>query len=78
MRRTPLRYRPRAAAPAPVREQRLVERAARTREQATPRAAVIAPVAGPAVPAHKERPIRSEAYRRAVSAQHISAVLDSY
>lgn len=67
MRRTPLRSRPRTAAPEPDREQRLAERAVRVMEQATPRAAVMAPVAGPAAPVHKERPIRSEAYRRAVA-----------
>ena len=67
MRRTPLRSRPRTAAPEPDRELRLAERAARVMAQATPRAAVMAPVTGLAVPAHKERPVRSEAYRRAVA-----------
>lgn len=67
MRRTPLRSRPRTAAPAPDREQRLAERAARTLAQATPRAAVMAAVAHPAAPERKKRPIRSEAYRRAVA-----------
>lgn len=67
MRRTPLRSRPKAAAPAPDRDQRLAERAARVMAEATPRAAVMAPVTGPAAPIHKERPVRSEAYRRAVA-----------
>lgn len=67
MRRTPLRSRPRPTAPAPDREQRLAERATRAMEQATPRAAAMAHVGTPAAPVHKERPIRSEAYRRAVA-----------
>ena len=67
MRRTPLRSRPRAAAPEPDRERRLSERAARVMAEATPRTAAMAHVAAPAAPVHKERPIRSEAYRRAVA-----------
>jgi len=35
--------------------------------EATPRAAAMAHVAAPAAPVHKERPIRSETYRRAVA-----------
>ena len=67
MRRTPLRSRPRAPASAPDREQRLAERAARVMAEATPRTATMAHVAASAAPVHKERPIRSEAYRRAVA-----------
>lgn len=67
MRRTPLRSRPRAAAPAPDREQRLAERAARTLEQATPRHAMVSMVLHASAPVPKPRPVRSEAYRRAVA-----------
>ncbi len=67
MRRTPLRSRPRTAAPAPDRDLRLAERAQRVMADATPRTAAMAHVAAPAAPVHKERPIRSEAYRRAVA-----------
>ena len=66
MRRAPLRTRPKIA-PAPDREQRLAERAARVMAEATPRAAAMESAAEPAAPVHKERPVRSEAYRRAVA-----------
>ena len=67
MRRTRLRSRPQATAPAADREQRLAERAARVMAEATPRAATSVPIGAPAAPVRKGRPIRSPAYRRAVA-----------
>lgn len=67
MRSTPMRSRPKVAK-RPDREQRLAERAARTMAQATPRKYVMSPVEkNSATPVRKDKPVRSEAYRRIVA-----------
>ena len=67
MRRTPFKRSAARAAPAQDRDQRLLERAARMAAQACPRSAVVATVTGMAPPVHKDNPLRSEAFRRAVA-----------
>ena len=74
MRHTPLKrtgFRAQRRAPGPdTRDARIAERAARTMAAAQPadRAVAMAPVLAPAsAPIEKERPLRSERYRRAVA-----------